>query len=359
MTRLIIAEKPSMGRDIAAALGASRRGDGFIEGQFDIVTWCIGHLVELDDPESYDARFKSWRGEHLPIIPEDFKYHPAERTSKQFHIIKDLLARKDVTTIVNAADAGREGELIFDLVYSLARCRKPIERLWISSLTHDAIIEGFASSKPATQYEGLRDSARARQQSDWLVGLNATRAQTIKARTSGRDGVYSLGRVQTPTLALIVRRDREIKDFVPTAYFEVHADFQGKAGTYRGTHINHKGETRFDKKEEAETLAAKVTGKSGSVEKVERKATRERPPLLYDLTALQRAANARFAFSAATTLELAQSLYEKKFLTYPRTFVAPPLIGCSERHQGARRSDAHRTICPVRRDNHQHGQLET
>lgn len=319
MTRLIIAEKPSMGRDIAAALGATRRGDGFIESQSDIVTWCIGHLVELDDPEAYDARFKSWRGEHLPIIPEAFTYHPAERTLKQFHIIKELLARKDVTAIVNAADAGREGELIFDLVYSLAKCRKPIERLWISSLTHDSIIEGFNNLKPATQYEGLRDSARARQQSDWLVGLNATRAQTIKARTSGRDGVYSLGRVQTPTLALIVRRDNEIKDFVPTAYFEVHADFQATAGMYRGIHTNTKGETRFDKKEDADTIAAKVTGKHGAIEKVERKATRERPPLLYDLTTLQRAANARFAFSAATTLELAQSLYEKKFLTYPRT----------------------------------------
>ncbi|MCP9495661.1 MAG: DNA topoisomerase 3 [Pyrinomonadaceae bacterium MAG19_C2-C3] len=319
MTRLIIAEKPSMGRDIAAALGATRRGDGFIESGSDIVTWCIGHLVELDDPEAYDARFKSWRGEHLPIIPEAFKYHPAERTAKQFHIIKELLARADVTTVVNAADAGREGELIFDLVYSLARCRKPIERLWISSLTRDAIIEGFNNLKPATHYAGLRDSARARQQSDWLVGLNATRAQTIKARTIGRDGVYSLGRVQTPTLALIVRRDREIKDFVPTDYFEVHADFKATAGSYRGVHTNAKGETRFDKKEEADAIAAKVTGKHGTVEKVERKATRERPPLLYDLTTLQRAANARFAFSAATTLELAQSLYEKKFLTYPRT----------------------------------------
>ncbi len=316
--RLIITEKPSMGRDVAAALGASRRGEGFIEGASDIVTWCVGHLVELDEPDAYDARFKSWRSEHLPIIPQEFSYHPAARTLDQFKIIKTLLNRKDVTSIVNAADAGREGELIFDLVYTLAGCSKPVERLWVSSLTRDAIIEGFANLKPAADYHGLRDSARARQQADWLVGLNATRAQTLRARTAGRDGVYSLGRVQTPTLALIVERDREIKEFVPRDYYEVHADFQTTAGGYRGVWTNKDG-NRFDKKEDAEIIRVKVENKSGKVTQVERKAIKERPPLLYDLTALQRAANARFSFSAAQTLELAQSLYEKKFLTYPRT----------------------------------------
>ena len=316
--RLIITEKPSMGRDVAAALGATRRGEGYLEGRDDIITWCIGHLVELDDPEAYDARWKSWRMETLPIIPAEFKYHASERTQDQFKVIKSLLSRDDVTSIVNAADAGREGELIFDLVYTLARCRKPVERLWISSLTRDAIIAGFRQLKPAADYRGLRDSARSRQQADWLVGLNATRAQTIRARGAGHDGVYSLGRVQTSTLALIVSRDEEIVNFVPTNYYEVVADFQSPAGAYRGTWFNQGG-SRFDHKDAAEAVVFKVKGKPGIVEKVERRATKERAPLLYDLTALQRAANARYSFSAARTLELAQTLYEKKFLTYPRT----------------------------------------
>jgi DNA topoisomerase-3 len=316
--RLIITEKPSMGRDVAAVLGAARRGEGFIEGKDDIITWCVGHLVELDDPDSYDARLKQWRMETLPIIPESFKYHPSERTKDQFRVIKELLGRKDVESVVNAADAGREGELIFDLVYTLSGCKKPVQRLWISSLTHEAIIEGFNNLKPAESYKGLRDSAHARQQADWLVGMNATRAQTIRARQSGHDGVYSLGRVQTPTLALIVGRDHEISVFVPVNYYEVAADFKAQAGTYRGLWFNKEG-TRFDRKESAEAIAARVKGKPGKIEKVEKKGTRERPPLLYDLTALQRAANARYAFSAAHTLEVAQTLYEKKFITYPRT----------------------------------------
>lgn len=316
--RLIITEKPSMGRDVAAALGATRRGDGYLEGKDDIITWCIGHLVELDDPENYDPKLKSWRMETLPIIPAEFKYHASDRTKDQFNVIKTLLGRDDVTSIVNAADAGREGELIFDLVYTLARSRKPVERLWISSLTRDEIIAGFNRLKPAAEYVGLRDSARSRQQADWLVGLNATRAQTIKARSKGYDGVYSLGRVQTPTLALIVGRDEEITNFVPTNYYEVVADFESAAGAYRGTWFNKQG-SRFEHKDAADAVVFKVQGKPGAVEKVEKKASKERAPLLYDLTALQRAANARYAFSAARTLELAQTLYEKKFITYPRT----------------------------------------
>lgn len=307
-----------MGRDVAAALGAARRGEGFIEGANEIITWCVGHLVELDDPETYDPKFKQWRMETLPILPERFKYHPADRTKDQFKVIKTLLGRKEVTEVVNAADAGREGELIFDLVYTLAGCKKPVRRLWISSLTRDAIIEGFRNLKPAEEYLGLRDSAHARQQADWLVGMNATRAQTIKARQAGHEGVYSLGRVQTPTLALIVGRDHEIATFVPTNYFEVVAEFQSPSGTYRGLWFNKDG-SRFEQKEAAEAIVSKVTNKPGRIEKVEKKASKERAPLLYDLTALQRAANARYAFSAAHTLEVAQSLYEKKFITYPRT----------------------------------------
>ncbi|MCA1613377.1 MAG: DNA topoisomerase 3 [Acidobacteria bacterium] len=316
--RLIVTEKPSMGRDVAAALGAGRRGEGFIGGERDLVTWCVGHLVELDDPEAYDASFKSWRLETLPIIPDKFKYHPSERTRDQFAVIRELMSRADVDEVVNAADAGREGELIFDLVYTLAACRKPVRRLWISSLTREAILEGFQSLRPAEEYRGLRDSAHARQQADWLVGINATRAQTVKARRAGHDGVFSLGRVQTPTLALIVGRDQEIVSFVPQTYYEVFADFKAEAGEYRGVRAGKQG-TRLDKKEEAEEIAARVRGQAGAVARVERKSTKERAPLLYDLTALQRAANARYGFTATRTLELAQTLYEKKCLTYPRT----------------------------------------
>src|SRR5437763_1591161 len=316
--KLVVTEKPSMGRDVAAALGATRRGEGFIEGPSDIVTWCVGHLVELDDPESYGERLQRWRLEDLPILPDVFKYHASERTLDQFKVIRSLLSRDDVATVVNAADAGREGELIFDLVYTLARCRKPVERLWISSLTRDAILEGFRALKPTEEYRGLRDSAHARQRADWLVGINATRAETLRARRAGHQGVYSLGRVQTPTLALIVERDAEIAHFVPRDYFEVEALFRAPGGDYAGRWFGRDG-SRFDKQEDAEAIARKVEGKRGTVEKVEKKSVRERPPLLHDLTSLQRAANTRYAFTAARTLELAQTLYEKKFLTYPRT----------------------------------------
>ncbi|HYP52978.1 MAG TPA: DNA topoisomerase, partial [Pyrinomonadaceae bacterium] len=316
--RVIVTEKPSMGRDVAAALGCGRRGEGFISGESDIVTWCVGHLGELEHPQAYDPRFERWRVEDLPILPDEFKYHPSERTLEQFNVIRALLGRGDVTSVVNAADAGREGELIFDLVYTLAGCRKPVERLWISSLTRDAILEGFRNLKPADEYRGLRDSAHARQRADWLVGINATRAQTVRARRAGHQGVFSLGRVQTPTLALIVERDKEIAEFVPKDYFEVVATFRAPGGEYRGRWFGREG-SRFDKREDAEAVVQKVQGKSGAVQSVEKKAAREKPPLLHDLTSLQRAANVRYAFTAAKTLELAQSLYEKKFVTYPRT----------------------------------------
>src|SRR5437868_129459 len=327
--RLVVTEKPSMGRDVAAALGATRRGEGFIEGPSDIVTWCVGHLVELDDPESYDERLRLWRLEDLPILPDVFKYHASQRTLEQFKVIRSLLSREDVATVVNAADAGREGELIFDLVYTLARCRKPVERLWISSLTRDAILEGFRALKPAEEYRGLRDSAHARQRADWLVGINATRAETLRARRAGHQGVYSLGRVQTPTLALIVERDAEIAHFVPRDYFEVEALFRAPGGDYAGRWFGRDG-SRFDNKTDAERVARKVEGTRGVVQSVEKKAVRERPPLLHDLTSLQRAANTRYAFTAARTLELAQTLYEKKFITYPRTSSRPPSSSVAE-----------------------------
>jgi DNA topoisomerase-3 len=316
--RLIITEKPSMGRDVAAALGVTTRRDGYLAGAHDLVTWCVGHVVELDEPEVYDPTWKQWRMEDLPIFPDTFTYHPCAKTRDQFTVITQLLKRTDVTTIVNAADAGREGELIFDLVYTLARCHKPVERLWISSLTREAILTGFRHLQSAENYRGLRDAAHCRQQADWLVGLNATRAQTLCARRVGSDGVYSLGRVQTPTLALIVARDQEIATFVPAEYFEVVAEFQVAAGAYHGRWCNAQG-SRIETQAAADAVVAKVRGRRGAVAQVETKASRERPPLLYDLTALQRAANARYAFPAARTLELAQALYDKKAITYPRT----------------------------------------
>ena len=316
--RVIITEKPSMGRAVAAALGATTRRIGYLEGASDLVTWCVGHLVELDAPEAYNPAWKQWRLADLPLCPAPFTYHPAEATRDQFNIITQLLARADVATVVNAADAGREGELIFDLVYTLARCRKPVERLWISSLTREAILAGFRNLQPAAAYRGLRDSARCRQQADWLVGLNATRAQTLRARQAGADGVYSLGRVQTPTLALIVARDQEIAAFVPVEYYEVVATFQASAGSYTGLWGTAQG-SRLTTRAAADAITAKVQGRRGTVVKVEKHARQERPPLLYDLTSLQQAANARYAFSAAHTLTLAQSLYEKTFITYPRT----------------------------------------
>ena len=307
-----------MGRAVAAALGGTIRRTGYLEGSSDIITWCIGHLVELDAPEAYNPAWKQWRLADLPLCPATFTYHPTAPTRDQFNIIKQLLGRADVTTIVNAADAGREGELIFDLVYTLARCRKPVERLWISSLTQEAILAGFRNLQPAAAYHGLRDAARCRQQADWLVGLNATRAQTLRARGAGADGVYSLGRVQTPTLALIVARDQEIATFVPVEYYEVVATFQASAGSYHGLWGNARG-SRCATRAEADAITARVQGRRGTVVKVEKQARRERPPLLYDLTSLQQAANVRYGFSAAHTLSIAQSLYEKTFITYPRT----------------------------------------
>src|SRR6266851_1806827 len=302
--RVIITEKPSMGRAVAAALGVTTRHTGYLEGAGDLVTWCVGHLVELDEPEAYNPVWKQWRLEALPIFPETFTYHPCEKTLDQYNVIKQLLGRTDVTTIVNAADAGREGELIFDLVYTLARCRKPVERLWISSLTREAILAGFRHLQSAETYRGLRDAAHCRQQADWLVGLNATRAQTLYARRAGSDGIYTLGRVQTPTLALIVARDQEIATFVPAEYFEVVATFQARAGAYNGLWGNAQG-SRLTTRAEADAITAKVQGCRGTVVTVEKQARRERPPLLYDLTSLQQAANARYAFSAAHTLSLA------------------------------------------------------
>lgn len=319
---LVIAEKPSVGRDLAGALpGSFAKNEGYLESDTHVITWAVGHLVELAEPEDYDERFKRWRIADLPIVPEAFKLKPRDSKSrKQLKVVLDLLKREDVAEVINACDAGREGELIFAYLYeTYLRARgakpKPITRLWISSMTKQAIREGFEHLRPGEQMASLEAAARSRSEADWLVGMNATRAATIRGR-AWVGGVVSLGRVQTPTLAMIVAREREIQAFVPMPYWLVHAGFD--AG-YEGLWFEG-DETRILDGDRAEQIAAKIQGAEGTVTKVERKEASERSPLLYDLTSLQRDANRRFGFSAQRTLRAAQSLYEgRKAITYPRT----------------------------------------
>ena len=321
--RLIIAEKPSMGRALAEALGLPGRGRSLIEGDGLVVTWCVGHLVEALNPEGYDPAWKPWRWDRLPIFPEPFRYAPIEQTREQFEVVARLLNRADITEVVNATDAGREGELIFDLVYRLAGCAKPVKRFWTSSLTPEAIQAAYAAMKPGEAYTGLRDAARSRQEADWLVGINATRAQTLRMRRAGaEDGVWSVGRVQTPTLALLVRRELEIRDFKPQPFWTLRARFAHSDGEYEGRWFKEQeGETRerFATEAEARALAAGLEGKPGRIRSVTGRTEKKKPELLYDLTALQKEANKRFGFTAEATLGLAQNLYEKQLISYPRT----------------------------------------
>lgn len=321
--KLVIAEKPDVARKIAAALGVKKREEGYYEGEEYIITYCIGHLVDLAAPDAYDSKLLTWRREDLPFIPLTFKYEVSEKTKKQFNVIKKLLTREGVSEVINACDAGREGELIFDLVLKKAESNLPVSRLWISSLTLTAISDGFQKLKPGSAYAGLCASAHARQRADWLIGLNATRAQTLVARSQGAEGVYSLGRVQTPTLGLVVDRDRAVESFQPTDYFKVHATFHTPKGEkYKGWWAklgdNGKLVDRLETADEAATIISRVAG-AGQVAVVNKKQVRERSPHLYDLTQLQRAANRAHGLTAARTLEIAQSLYEKQIITYPRT----------------------------------------
>ncbi|HEX2495404.1 MAG TPA: DNA topoisomerase 3, partial [Gaiellaceae bacterium] len=316
MKTLIIAEKPSVARDIVGALpGSFDEHKNFYESDDYVVTFAVGHLLELSDPEDYDPAWKSWKLDNLPIIPEEFKVRPRDKKSAtQLNLIHKLLKRKDVDRVVNACDAGREGELIFTHIYETSETDKPVYRLWINSMTKAAIRDGFEGLRPAEQLEPLRDAARSRSEADWLVGMNATRAATT--RRGWGAGVVSLGRVQTPTLAMMVKREREIQAFTPEPYWLVHATFDPR---YNGLWFEG-DETRLKDGKRADEIVEKVTGKMGRVESVERKEHSERAPLLYDLTALQRDANRRFGFSARRTLSAAQSLYEgKKAITYPRT----------------------------------------
>ncbi|MEA2697201.1 MAG: topoisomerase, partial [Myxococcales bacterium] len=363
---MIVAEKPSVGRDLARVLGVRGNGRSAIEGTDRVITWCIGHLVELEEPASYDGRWKAWRLDTLPMIPAAFKLRPVAGTRDQLHAVTGLLRDRRFTEVVNACDAGREGELIFRYVYELAGSRLPVRRLWISSLTDEAIRAGFAALRPGAAYDPLGDAARSRSEADWLVGMNATRAVTVSSRTGGppsrpaprppapRGGrgrerqtrqtsdapLFSIGRVQTPTLAIVVRRDEEIRQFRPRDYWEVRGTFTTVAAQQSadapssfaatwgmpltgGKAIGH----RLDARPLADALLARAGAHAGAadsagpvVERLRQRQLREPPPLLFDLTSLQRTANRRFGLSATATLAAAQALYERhKVLSYPRT----------------------------------------
>jgi DNA topoisomerase III len=321
---LVIAEKPSVGRDLARVLpGAFQKHEGYLETDEHIMTWAVGHLVQLAEPDEYDAKFKKWRMGDLPIVPDRFQLVVRdERSKKQMTVITKLLRRDDVDRVVNACDAGREGELIFAWTYEKAKASKPVERLWLSSMTTAAIKSALADLRPRDDFERLEQAARSRSEADWIVGMNATRAATIRLRSSF-DGAVSLGRVQTPTLALIARREEEIRAFKPEAYWLVDARFEpagGEPGRRYAGRFHAGAQPRLKTAAEAEAIVAAVRGQAGTITKLEKSTKKERAPLLYDLTSLQREANTRFGFSARRTLAAAQRLYEEhKALTYPRT----------------------------------------
>ena len=301
--KLIIAEKPSVAQTIAAAFGVKKRRDGYLEGEDMLISWCFGHLAGLADASIYDAKYSAWNLGDLPIIPAKWRHVVRSEKMKQFRILSGLMARKDVTEIINACDAGREGELIFRDVYDLAGCSKPIKRLWISSMEDEAIREGMAHLKDGAEYEGLYHAARCRAKADWLVGINATRFFTLLYHHT-----LKIGRVMSPTLALIVQREAEIRAFTPEPFFTVQLDLNP-------TVFSEKLRSR----EEAEALAGLCKGKACTVRQITRRQKYEPAPKLYDLTTLQREANRVLGYTAQQTLDYAQSLYQQKLCTYPRT----------------------------------------
>ena len=318
---LVIAEKPSVGRDLTRVLtGPFQKQEGYLEGPDHVVTWAVGHLVQLAEPDEYDAKYKKWRMADLPIVPDKFKLVVRdERSKKQMSVVSKQLKRDDVGAVVNACDAGREGELIFAYLYEKAGSKKPVQRLWLSSMTKAAMGRAFTELRPAAEFALLEAAARSRSESDWIVGMNATRAATIRLRSSF-DGAVSLGRVQTPTLAIITRREEEIRAFVPEPYWLVDALFEAPGErSYEGRY--HDGaKPRIKTAAEADAVVEAVRGQTGLITQLERKKRTERAPLLYDLTSLQREANSRFGFTARRTLAAAQRCYEEhKVLTYPRT----------------------------------------
>ena len=302
--KLVIAEKNSVARSIAAVLDASQKQKGYLEGNGYWVSWCVGHLVELAAPSEYDEKYAKWRTEDLPILPVNWQFSVIESTKAQFNILRTLMNDTRVTSIICATDAGREGELIFRLVYSLCGCTKPVERLWISSLEDAAIAEGFRSLRPASEYDSLYHAALCRAQADWLVGINATRLFSTRYHQ-----LLNIGRVMTPTLALLVEREAQIQAFQSTPFYTVQLDCGSLTAVSK----------RLTERTEAERIAALCDGKEARIIKLEQKERLEQPPRLYDLTSLQRDANRLLGYTAQQTLDYAQSLYEKKLASYPRT----------------------------------------
>ena len=323
--RLVVSEKPSVAKAYAAVLGAKAKKDGYYEGNDYIVSWCIGHLLGLAEPAVYNESFAKWRKEDLPIIPGDWKYVATHSTKKQLKVLVDLIKRPDVETVINGADAGREGELIFRLVYEYAKSNKPVMRLWVSSMEESALREGFKNLRPGSDYDNLSQAAKCRQQADWLVGMNFSRAFSIACNANLR-----VGRVQTPTLAMVVERHEKISKFVKEPFFVV-----GLSGA--GFTVERE---RLTDKEKAYTIANRLNGISAVIRRINKQEKSIAPPKLYDLTTLQREANKLLGLTASKTLEIVQGLYEKKIITYPRTdskFIMedmadgiPSLIGCAE-----------------------------
>lgn len=303
--KLVIAEKPSVAQSIAKVIGADKREDGYLEGNGYLVSWCVGHLVELAPPEAYDEKYEKWRYSDLPILPSEWKYQISDATRKQFGILKKLMEREDVTGLVEATDAGREGELIFRLVYHQAKCKKPFERLWISSMEDQAISDGFSNLQNGKKYDDLYRAALCRERADWSVGMNATRLfSTLYGQT------LNVGRVMTPTLAMIVQREAEIESFKPEPIYRLSISCGGITAV----------SDRFEKKEDAENILKVLEEqKTAQVIKIDPADKQEKAPQLYSLTALQRDANRFLGFTAQQTLDYTQSLYEKKLVTYPRT----------------------------------------
>lgn len=312
MKSLVIAEKPSVARDIARVLKCGKNLNGAIEGDRYVVTWGLGHLVTLADPEDYDKKYKEWKMEDLPMMPEVFKLEVIRQTAKQYQAVKNQIFRSDVGEIIIATDAGREGELVARLILKKAGCSKPMKRLWISSVTDKAIREGFANLKNGREYDNLYDAAMCRAEADWLVGINATRALTCKYNAQ-----LSCGRVQTPTLAMIGKREAQIRSFVPQPYFGLQARKEGLVLTWQDV---KSGSHRSFDRNRIEDLTQSLKGEKAVVSQVKRSPKKTNAPLLYDLTELQRDANRRFNYSAKDTLNIMQRLYENhKVLTYPRT----------------------------------------
>lgn len=309
---LVLAEKPSVARDLAKVLNCNQNANGYIMGSKYIVTWALGHLVTLADPEAYGNKYKSWNLEDLPMLPNKMELVVIKQTSKQFGVVKGLMNRADVDELVIATDAGREGELVARWIIMKAGFKKPIKRLWISSQTDKAIKDGFLHLKPGREYDNLFYSAQSRSEADWLVGLNVTRALTCK-----HNAQLSAGRVQTPTLAMIVAREEEIRKFIPKDFWSIQAQFNGFTIQWQEKATN---QTRTFSKEQADNVVKKITGQMGEVVEVKKELKRELPPLAYDLTELQRDANRKYSYSAKQTLNIMQKLYEShKLVTYPRT----------------------------------------